>query len=546
MSEDNQKPEEQQVPVTEVPAEQLADALPAEGSEERTPLPPPDLPATSGVEEPVAEEVTQEVQEETVPVVPSYPTQEITDNPRVEQKFDITKAGTFNDGTKPLKNDVESMLLPSTRKSIHDHNAKHPLVDREESERDLAWDAMRRQGEMVRPDRDVFGATVERATAHFLQYLETQNGNVGFSSPKFAESGAAKLTGENAMVRMRALLGAGGLVTIPLWHSGFHITIKTPKDSVLLELRERNEQARIKLGRMTFGLIFSNTSGYLAENVVDMILNHMQSTTLQNQENIRSKISVLDLPVLVWGMACAIWPNGFQYVRALMSQEGIENKQFVSGMIDVGKLMWVDQNAFTPAQKAHMSNRQAGQITDDMLKLYRAGFENNAGRTVKLNDEGTVALKFKTPSLEDYFRSAHIWIDSLEGILNRTFTGDRTDLEARNNSIHNHANLSRMRQYGHWIESVNIEDGVFNTEDDINSALEILSDLDEAKKTYFDSVDKFINDSTAAVIAIPETSGKETNLPRFPHLIQIDAVSTFFTLLMRRLSRVVPVQQDQE
>lgn len=531
----------------------ITDTNEAAGIPPEMPPEPPALaePVTAQVEQPAEVEKTPEVvsapepaSEADEPDARASATPEMlgfVDCPTVQQDYEDVKKGIRHlDGT--LDTTLETMALPAATAINTEANLRHPDAKDFTTSIGKTWAGILDQGEIPRLKRGLLVPAFTREGSAWRQGLDTPNGRLAFSSPKFAEKDGQKLTGENALIRMRALLGSGGLVQIPLWHSGFHITLKTPKDSAYLELRERNEQARIALGRVTFGMAFSNTSGYLVDNIVDMIMDHVYSTTLKDSKNLRDKISILDLPILVWGLACTIWPNGFQFARSSVTAEGIVSKNVITGLIDVGKLMWVDQTAFTDRQKAHMSNRQPEQITDDMVKIYREQFVHSSGRTIQLKDD-QVTIGLKVPSIGDYVRSTQVWIDSLISVIDRTFTGDRTDVEGRNRSILDHANLSRMRQYGHWIANVSIDGNSYSDTETIDSMLEVLSGVKEIQEKYYPAIDSFINDSTAAVIAIPETSGKETNLPRFPHLIPIDVIGVFFSLLMHRVSRIVPTDE---
>jgi hypothetical protein len=249
----------------------------------------------------------------------------------------------------------------------------------------------------------------------------------------------------------------------------------------------------------------------------------------------------LDLPILIWGLACAIWPKGFQYARSVVTGENGLEPTIVTGLIDVSKLLWIDNSAFSERQKAHLSNRQQGQTTNDMLELYRSQFVSNAGGEIILND-GQIKINLKVPSVKDYIDSTHAWIDDLTNIVDMAFTTDRTDHESRSNSMMNHANLSRMRQYGHWVRSIVMSDVEYSEPEEIANMLAIMSEDKDVRDKYFDEIDAFINKSTVAVIGIPETSGKTTKLPAFPRIIPIDVVGTFFNLLMYRLSRSLPTE----
>lgn len=489
-------------------------------------------------EEYAAEEraaVEQPVAEPQVPPLP-YTTAPKAEN--VQQDFSISKEGTEDD-TGKITMGVETIALPAVRSDVERANLNHQSAGDMEGVDGQRWLGVMTGGDGVRVHRNVLTEAVDRLNSNWLQGLKLETGRLSYFAPRIGEKEGTKLTGQNALMRMRAIMGMGGLVTVPLYHSGFHITLKTPKDADYLTLREQNEMARVRLGRATFGMIYSSTSGYLVENIVQMIAEHTHSTTIKDTDNILSKISVLDLPILIWGLACTIWPKGFQYARAIVTGEQSLEPKIITGMIDVAKLLWVDNSAFTERQKAQLSNRQLGQTTDDVLNLYREQFVSNAGAVVEFQ-EGAIKLNLRVPSIADYIESTHNWIDSLAAIVDQTFTGDRTDHEGRSRSMMNHANLSRMRQYGHWVKSIVMNDVTYDEQEEISNMLQVLSEDEQSREKYFSAVDAFINKATVAVIGIPETSGKTTNLPAFPRIIPIDVVGTFFTLLMYRLSRNLP------
>ena len=479
--------------------------------------------------------------EETEPQLPplAYPT--IPKSETVQQDFSISKPGTERDDGQ-LSSDMETMALPATRPDIQEANLEHPSAANLESEAGLKWLGVLQNSDAVRVQRKVLDDALDRVGSAWRQGLKLDGGTtLSYFAPKIADREGVKLVGSNAIMRMRAIMGMGGLVTIPLIHSGFHYTLKTPADSDYLNLREKNEHAKVRLGRLTFGMIYSGVSGYLVENIVRLIDEHRHSTTLKDTENILAKISVLDLPILIWGLACAIWPKGFQYARSIVTGENGLEAKMVTGMIDVSKLFWVDNSAFTDRQRAHLSNRQQGQTTDDILEIYRSQFVSNAGAEIKIKDD-LIKINLKVPSIQDYIDSTHNWIEDLATIVDTAFTGANTDHDTRSASMMNHANLSRMRQYGHWVRSIVMSDVEYSEPGEVAEMLAVLSEDKVLREKYFEGIDAFINKATLGVIGIPETSGKTTDLPAFPRIIPIDVVGTFFNLLMYRLTRSLPTE----
>jgi hypothetical protein len=477
---------------------------------------------------PINEDLTDQTPAAYKPEVPSENKNVHQDYPAFDEydNLDQIKAG-----------DEIIPVLSHTRKSIVERLENNADADRKDTPAARRWSDTFDNGFSTVQSHAQFEATLEREGAEFRQALVTEKGPIAFAQPRFADNSVAKVSGEKAQLRVRALLGLGGLMTIPLWHSGFHITIKTPSDSALIELRRKIMETKIALGRETHGLIFSNVSSYTTQWLVDFIIDHVYETTLKNSTDLRKKIVTPDLPILFWGLACSIWPKGFHYVRALSTAEGIAEKQLVGGKINVGKLMWVDNTAFTKAQKAHMSNRTVSSITDDMIDRYKNDFPLYKGRTIDLGDNLKIMLH--VPSAEDYIRSGNQWITALTSIVEEVFTSDKDDAERRNVAIAEHANATVMRQYGHWVESVVVDESPQTDRGTIDSILETMSESTETRKKFHVEVGKYIDDVTTAIIAIPEVSGKGTGLNKFPNLIPLDVISVFFTLLMQRAGQIL-------
>lgn len=458
----------------------------------------------------------------------------VRENKNVKQEYDATSDFESLD---QMQAGAETLpLLSHSRQYVSEKFDGDSEVERQDTPLARRWHGVFNDGFESLSLGARFEATVGRSVSEFRQYLDTEKGKVGFGSPKFGED-VAKVSGEKAQLRVRALMGMGGLITIPLWHSGFHITIKTPKDSALIELRRRLMEEKINLGRHTHGLAFSNVSSYVSDWLISFILDHVYETTLKNSADLRQKIKTPDLPVLFWGLACAVWPKGFQYVRALATDEGVAEKKVVAGKINVSKLMWVDNTAFTKAQKAHMAVRVSNSVTDEQLQKYQDDFPLFKGRQIEINEY--IKINLTVPGADAYVRSGQFWLSQLMQIVEGAFTDERDDADRRNQAIAEHANATIMRQFGHWVESIEVEGSAQTDRETIDGILETLSEDAPARAKFHEEVGKFIDDITVAVIAIPEVSNKGTGLPRFPNLIPLDVISVFFTLLMQRVNQIL-------
>ena len=480
----------------------------------------------------VVEDAAQEV-------IQQSPVLELPEN-NLRNVYQEFETGTDYPAGQGLEKSEFIQVLAHTRANtvaMLDNNPEADRVDTVEAKR---WFDTTEESYTGLPQGGRFEATVEREGSHYRQFLETEKGKLGFSQPKFAETEGSKLTGEQAVLRVRSLLGMGSIISIPLWHSGFWITIKTPSDSALIEMRRRVMDEKIRLGRYVHGLAFANTSSYTNQWVLDLIMDHMYATTVKDAtpQKLRTMIKANDLPILYWGLACGVWPKGFQYVRSMIAGNGINDKTIIEGRINVSKLMWVDNTAFTDRQKAHMSNRNSGAMTEDSIARYLDEFPLYKGRSIELL-EGALTINLKVPDVDAYMQSGRDWITGLSALVEETFTSDADDAVRRDRAILDHANATIMRQYSHYIDSIVVQGREQKDAETINAIANTLSEDTDARSKFLNGVGKFIDDTTYAVIAIPEVSGKETGLPRFPRLIPIDVTSVFFTLLMQRIALIL-------
>lgn len=385
--------------------------------------------------------------------------------------------------------------------------------------------------------------SVDRENGHWKQYLQSERGKLSFSSPKLADDDSKKATGKKAMLRARALMGLGGLVSIPLFRSGFWITIKAPSESSLIELNRRIAEEKIALGRQTHGLAFSNQEAYMTSWLVDFALEHLYDTSLANDEDIKSKISALDYHTVLWGLAIAIYPKGFSYSRAITTPEGIRNRQLVTAIINVSKIFWVDNNYFTEEQKAHMTLRQAGSVTDEMLDKYQKTIKLGTGRDVEILPGITFTLK--VPTISEQVDSTHKWVTDLNALIDSTFTTASPDDEERNRMLAIHSRTSQARAYSGWVASIDVEGDKIEEREDIDEFLNDISQKEEYVEKFINEVKRFINDATCSLVAIPEVDGTEDyeSLPRFPQLIPINTAAIFFILLVQQVAKTVMKKQ---
>lgn len=431
-----------------------------------------------------------------------------------------------------------SLPLPSDTAARRDEALSNlPNIDYLATKQGLRWVQTLENSKLTLPV-DAWGErTVQRPASQWRQSVPSERGPLAAARPRFAEQGAPNVSGEKAVLRIRSLIGLGSIVQIPLWHSGFWITLKAPSDSELLELNRRLSEEKVSMGRETWGLSFSNEVVFYTGWIMDFALNNLYSTTLKPEllGDLRKHISSLDIPIIAWGLACAIWPRGFPYSRSVLNQQA--DSKIIEEKLAVGKLLFTDTGALTDWQRAHMANRMGSNMTLDSLTRYRSEFTLGQERELALTD--TISLTLKVPSMETYINSGYKWINNIISMVDKAFAIPPGD-NARNEYIYQQGKASAMRQFGHWVSAIQMEGETVLTEvETIEKALDALSERDDLYETYKKAIVAYSEDATIALIAVPATEEvKVTPLPRHAHLLPLDPLSTFFILLVQRATLI--------
>lgn len=473
---------------------------------------------------------------------PEYPTSDVVIHAK---NVFLTSEAMINRKIKgPLK-PYEMLPLPEVGLQQEDDiRENNPQVASGDTENKARWQKILVAGDELRPVNSQYEETLRRENSRFCQGIETEKGLLSATSPSHND-GEKRLNGDAALLRVRAVLGQGSVVNIPLVHSGFWISIRSPSDGAIIELRRQLMEEKIRLGRSTHGLIMSNATAYSNKYLLDMCMDHMYSTTLKETDVsvIRSMIKAPDLQILFWGLACAIYPTGFEYVKALLSKDGIKEGLYETGLVDLKKsFFWVDNNSLADWQRRHMANRQRGEMTHDAVLHYQKSMRMAEGRVFELKDNAGVPTGIKIelgiPSAKEYIASGEYWIQGLVDIIERVLTGDRDDERRRNGAIFEHARVTELRQYSHWVKAVYIGEHRYDELEWLAKFLDSTSENEESSTQILTEIKKYIDDCTVGLIAIPSSNGDVVGPDRFPRLIPIDAVTTFFTLFIQRANRL--------
>ena len=439
--------------------------------------------------------------------------------------------------------DSEVAFMPSgsmdvTKKAIADTPSSALGADKKSQE----WVGTLNSGLASLVYSNGLNGTVEREGADFVQSVPSETGPQSGVYPSFRVKEGARYTGEPARLRIRSALNLGTVFTVPLWHSGFWITLKAPPEGALLELFRRIDSEKVTLGRATYGLLFSNGASYTAKLLLDFVLEHQYETSLKlkDGEDLRDFIRAPDLSLLIWGIACAIWPTGFAYQRACISDPD-KCKHVLREKLNLSKLLWTDTSALTQRQIAHMTRRQRGTVDSDEVKRYVSEFIRGQDRKVELTERLSIVMK--VPTVVEHIDAGYRWINAIEENYGRAMTQNE---KSRDEYLINQGKATIMRQYAHFVKGVEVAGDLYEEKEDIEETLNDLTANDTIRNAFFDKAAEYVDDSIVSLVAIPTyrcpSCGGEQHpskkLERYPGLIPLDVNQTFFTLLVQRLRRI--------
>ncbi|MBE0438198.1 MAG: hypothetical protein IBX57_00330 [Gammaproteobacteria bacterium] len=441
----------------------------------------------------------------------------------------------------------------------------YPKIEATKGEEGKVWVASYFEGIKALLQGSSLSEAVNRSNSVWRQKVEHEGAKLGISKPVYKDIESGEISGERALDLVARSTDLGTTVTVPLWHTGIWITLRTPTEQDMINLDARISGEKIALGRYTSGMIFSNTSVYTASYAINFVLERVVDSSIKNLtvDNLKKIIKITDIPTLLWGMAYAVHPNGYDYARACSSNPG-KCQHVVRGKINLGKLFWTDTDSLTPWQRKHMSDRTGKFTSDDLLKYekeHRRGSDRVFYLTGGYIKGKRIGIKLKVPNIKEYERAGFRWVDDIVNTATEAVRADSktTDLDEL---IFNNAKTTILRQYAHWVSEFLVytegnEDSHVTIKDKetMESILSSISSNDAYYERFTDEIRKYIEDSTMALIAIPKYPcpvcggeqhtdvGGELGGKSHPHLLPIDVLHTFFILLDQHTFKVLVSRQ---
>lgn len=414
------------------------------------------------------------------------------------------------------------------------------------------WDTVARAALGMGTAQDAFTSTLENPDAVFFQYTEHNGEKLRSGEAKFGEKQNTRFNGEAAMIRAAAHLGLGTAYTVALWNTGLWVTFKPPSEQSLLELYRQLTSDQILLGRLSYGLIYSNTSAFVIDRMCNFAREHILRISANkeeiNKDNILDHVKAQDISSFLWGLACTMFPKGFDYSRACMA-DPTKCQHSIKESINIRKLQMVDRNSLTDYQKAHMADhRSQMKLTINDLKRYEAEMTKASSRTFRVNEKEASEFEFtlRTPSISEYIASGHRWIDDIVSTVEKAL-GASVTADEKNRVIELNSRATVLRQYSHWIARMGFDTNTIDDQQSVEEVINMVSTDQVIRETVLNQVKKFIENSSVAVIAIPTydcpacgvAQEGPTTYPHRTSLIPIDVTQLFFVLVTQKYQELL-------
>lgn len=365
------------------------------------------------------------------------------------------------------------------------------------------------------------------------------------------------LKGSAATAKFYNYLGLGGIIQVPLWHSGFWISLKPIKESDLLNLEMSIADNQIRLGRETNTLIYSNYSVVFDRLVLEFVTRHIQSCSLDIADinEITKYIKMQDLYPLVNGLIQSIYVKGFKDVRTCMNSLNInpvtgkpECDHTIESIIDPKKLLWVNRKALDTDHMKIMVKRGPKTVSIDEVLEYQSTLPVNKPHTYNIPTENglDITMTLKAPTIDEHIVSGETWVNNIIDLTEKLFT-EKLSVDEKNKRVNASSKMVLLSAYNHFIQSLGLPDGsTVSDKETMDNILEMLVSDQVAFKEILGRVKDYIDLNTIAVVGIPKYRCPNCDLKQgddnldeaFKDIIPINVLEAFFDLSILKTSKI--------
>ncbi len=360
---------------------------------------------------------------------------------------------------------------------------------------------------------------------------------------------------KTALMRLASMTGMGAVIHVPLWHSGFWVTINplTNEEIINLEFELVNELTRI--GKITNTLIFSNYSVIFAKVIFKYFKLKITDTTIRltEDDDIANYIATNDLQTIALALATTMYPKGFSAVvpckhSIILGKDKIPTCDFKARLkIDLGELLYVDTSLLNIDQLTQMSKKTPAGVTVDEVLSYQESLENSGTLTTtyKQEDDLEFSITLKVPSIQKYINNGEVIINELRNKSN--------DIVRNSDQVNDPAKAEEilikslyLQLYNHYIDNLKVDDEEITELAGVNQALDILGTNQELNRKIINDITSYIDNSLIAIVGVPNFSCPTCKTVQSEsELIPINVFEYAFSLLHSKYQKIIARMERQ-
>ena len=380
--------------------------------------------------------------------------------------------------------------------------------------------------------------------SHWEPFVQTGKTPVPILSPiNNPEYGSDKYVGADAVSLIQNRMKIGCKVGVFLPHTGLYFLVNSPSDEDVLDTLAIVNNLRVEILRNSSGILLGSSNYYLYRQLINLFINNVSACSLANwnKEVILSLIDERDMNIIATILAASIYPDGYEYQQICgLVKVDKTCEHITSKLVDLRRMIFVDNSRLSESQRAiALSGLRERSINE--IRSYQEA--NYLGFKKAYEITEGISFVYKSQPIQTVIEAGEEWIKEIESTVDSIVTFN-DDEDTRNTMISQRINLTRIREYSHWVVEIQVdnETNVITDKAKINELLRGLSRNQEVLEKVGQTLSEFQRLSQVAIVAIPrircpvcqQTNQKDLDIS--PHLIPQDAVSRFFTLARQRLS----------
>lgn len=352
--------------------------------------------------------------------------------------------------------------------------------------------------------------------------------------------------GELATMMAVAMVGGGKPFLIALPNSFFWVTLKTPAEEAILNLLDEVRTDTVQAGRYTYGMAMANTAGMTLEKVAYFFVKHIYSSTLNFGSLKRDELlGMIDLAD-AWNLFLAILatrnPLGIATERPCVASPGTCTAVH-EGTLDFQWVQLIANHRMTQEQRAFMSVKTYSAHSPDAVRTMQKNYRDSIPKRLDVEGGNGVSIGFnlRFPSVLDSISETKEWINDISEGMVSVVSEDEAG-NARNTRMVTRTKATNMRQYTHYVESIDLGDGnVITDRVTVRKTLSAISTNEAVRSGFTKGIKAFIESTTLSIAGIPnyicpvcrtkqEGAAKDTD---FESVLPLDIPRLFFELLFR-------------